>query len=140
MYGMISLLIGLGLTGYGLFDWLRFQRLIRQGNTTEAVIVTFREVGEDGGNWIPVLRYRVNGVEYTGAAKHSSRNEYVKDLSQAEHDPSHPYALGKKITIFYDEKRPSYFIASGEGTIRSKFMIGAGAIVLTITLLRFIFW
>jgi len=132
------LVFSLGLISYGCFNLLRFRRVIRQGNTTKAVVIEIYEMGREGGpTWVPALHYTVDGIEYTKKVRYSG--EPNKSLGRQPDDSKHNYYLGKRLTIFYDAKKPSYFVADAEGSRRILYIIGLGAVLLaTVLLARFI--
>ena len=109
---------GFGLGVYCYFAWLRrvSARLVQEGNTTEATVVRLLEIG-DGGRWVPILSYMVNGVEYAKKYRWP-----IKHLSGLDYGPKHDSYLGKKITVFYDAKKPSLFVAAGNRKILNCFI------------------
>ena len=129
MPGISILIVGLCLIAFGCIDWLHFYIVFRQGNKTEAVVIKFYG-GDPTGNWYPVLRYTVNGVEYTKKVRYSSSNS--NNTSEQDCESGDKYYLGKRLTIFYDTRRPSYVIVEGEGTIRCKVYVGIGVAVLAL--------
>jgi len=99
MHIIILLTFGFGLIAYSIFDWIRVNRIIKQGNKTTATIIATQEIGDGGGSWVPIIKYTVDGVEYTKKLRYAfGKNKFAQ----------------KNLTIYFDSGKPSSFAVENE--------------------------
>jgi len=119
----------------GIFDFLRFRRVLQQGDSAEAVILRLDEMGEEGGQWIPTICYQVNGTEYVKKLKYSKM--IIQELREPSQSHGDKYYEGKGLRVFYDPGKPSYFVAEGESVSFSKVFIYLGIGMTIFSLILF---
>ena len=122
MFSIIFLVVGVGVIAYSVFDWIRINRIIKEGNKTTAIITDIQEIGGDGGgSWVPIVKYKIDETEYTKKLRYASeKNKYMQ----------------KNLAIYFDSKKPSNFVVENEKTSGHKvsIIIGIVLIILFISL------